>query len=349
MDKSYEALIQPQLWDGMPSGEGNAEAKLLCAYNQTKGCVLGAEVASGDFSFASLAHRMPQLTPESGTGLWIVPFKGIPTTNVRVPLDLIYLDARHQVIETVELFPTYRVSPSSPAATSVLALPTQSIFNSHTQAGDQVAFCLAGETELEMSRLFGSSSTFPSAQEEPATRETPNRGVAAASQPAEEDSAKNAATAPPAEEAVEARPWMKQANKPRNWLLRWLFPDPPDPRKAPRAALPGLSAYFWTGGSPQPHDIRNISDTGLYVVTDERWYPDTLVQMTLRKTGRNGAKAESSISLLARANRWGNDGVGLSFVVRDPRKPRDEKASQSDGIDREELDRFLALIKSEKS
>lgn len=349
MDKSYEALIQPQLGDSLPRADGYAEARHLCAYNQTRGYILGAEVACGDFSFANLAERMPQITPESGTGLWMVPFKGIPATDVRVPLDLIYLDANHQVIETVELFPTYRVSPSSPAAASVLALPTQSIFSSHTQAGDQVAFGLAGETELELARLFGSGSTFPVAQEEPAARETPKRGFAAVPQPAEDDSTEKAATEPLAEEAAEARPWMKQVSKPKNWLLRWLFPDPSDPRKAPRAALPGLSAYFWTGGSPQPHDIRNISDAGLYVVTDERWYPDTLVQMTLKKTGRNGAKAESSITLQARANRWGNDGVGLSFVVRDPRKPRDENASQTDGIDRKELDRFLARIKPEKS
>jgi hypothetical protein len=82
------------------------------------------------------------------------------------------------------------------------------------------------------------------------------------------------------------------------------------------------------------------------VVTDERWYPGTLVQMTLKKTSGNGAKIESSISLMARANRWGNDGVGLGFVVRNPRKP---STTDIQSVDREELDRFLERIKQGKS
>jgi uncharacterized protein YerC len=79
----------------------------------------------------------------------------------------------------------------------------------------------------------------------------------------------------------------------------------------------------------------------LYVVTEERWYPGTLIQMTLKKTSDSDGKVEATISLMARSNRWGNDGVGLGFVVRNPRKPR---SSENDGIEREQLGRFLALI-----
>ena len=42
----------------------------------------GREVACGDFSFASLKDRLPKLKPQSGAGLWLDPFKGIPTTDV---------------------------------------------------------------------------------------------------------------------------------------------------------------------------------------------------------------------------------------------------------------------------
>jgi hypothetical protein len=82
----------------------------------------------------------------------------------------------------------------------------------------------------------------------------------------------------------------------------------------------------------------------LYVLTEERWYPGTLVQMTLKKSGNGGAGSESSISLLAKANRWGNDGVGLSLVIKDPRNARNADAGQASAIDRETLDRFLAHI-----
>ena len=70
----------------------------------------------------------------------------------------------------------------------------------------------------------------------------------------------------------------------------------------------------------------------------------TLVQMTLRKAGRDGTGAEASISLLVRVNRWGNDGVGLGFVVRDHRASRAGEAIPSEAIEREVLDQFLARI-----
>jgi hypothetical protein len=82
----------------------------------------------------------------------------------------------------------------------------------------------------------------------------------------------------------------------------------------------------------------------LYVITEERWYPGTLVQMTLKKAKNGGTGTESSISLMVRANRWGNDGVGLAFVVRDPRNSRNGDAAETSAIDREDLDQFLARI-----
>ena len=51
------------------------------------------------------------------------------------PLDLIYLDEECRVIDTVESFPTFQVSSSSPQPKSVLALPAHSIYTSQTQLG----------------------------------------------------------------------------------------------------------------------------------------------------------------------------------------------------------------------
>ena len=61
--------------------------------------------------------------------------------------------------------------------------------------------------------------------------------------------------------------------------------------------------------------MKDISATGLYVVTEERWYPGTLILMTLQNTHAGEEIAERSISVLSRAVRWGNDGVGLQFVL----------------------------------
>jgi hypothetical protein len=63
--------------------------------------------------------------------------------------------------------------------------------------------------------------------------------------------------------------------------------------------------------------------------------------MTLQNTDVGGDIAERSISVLSRAVRWGNDGVGLQFVVNDEENPRNGKSSQMDGVNKKELTRFL--------
>lgn len=323
METPVEDEIQHAISSSSAHTLGCLEATGRVAYNHTRKCILAVEVACGDFTFINLADRVPLLTPASGAGLWLIPFRGILAADVRVPLDLIYLDAGLRVIEAVELFPAYRVSPSSPTAASVLALPTQSIFESQTQAGDQLSIGLAEEMEQDRQRLFASSAA------------------------ARADFQAQGKVEPPEEEAAAPSPQKQPIAKPKNWLARLLFPDPAPPRKAERAALPGLTAYFWTGGVPQPSAVRDISSTGMYIVTEERWYPGTLIQMTIKKTSAERAGVEATISLLARANRWGNEGVGVSFVVRDGRKSRDADADLEGAVDRATLNRFLERIKPE--
>ncbi len=345
LDKSREPEIPYGSGENSSRVEEYAEPGSRCAYNRTRGYILGVEIDCGDFSYASLADRLPMLTSKSGAGLWMIPFKGITATKVPVPLDLIYLDADRRVIEAVEFYPTFRVSPSSPPAASVLALPVHSVFASHTQPGDQVAFGRVQEVEYELAQLFGSNAAASTVQEAVTTREEPPRVSAPAPPREEERPEEEPAEVEPAEEAGKAEPWKNQA-KPRSWLQRLLHrkPESTEPRKASRGALPGLAAYFWTGGSPLAHDILNISSSGLYVATEERWYPGTLVQMTLKKAATPGVSPESSISLMVQANRWGNDGVGLSFVVRDPRNSRNGETAHTSTVDREVLDHFLARI-----
>ncbi len=70
------------------------------------------------------------------------------------------------------------------------------------------------------------------------------------------------------------------------------------------------------------HGIRDISSSGLYVVTEERWYPGTLVLMTLQRNDLGEEIAERSIAVQSRAVRWGPDGVGLQFVLPDEQDRR---------------------------
>jgi hypothetical protein len=132
---------------------------------------------------------------------------------------------------------------------------------------------------------------------------------------------------------------------PKTWLERWLSPDP---RKAPREQFEGLTAFYWTGASPQAHAIRDISATGVYIITEERWYPGTLVLMTLTTNGGDEKADERSIVIQSRAVRWGSDGVGLKFVLPDARAFRHGHNVLTDGADRRELDKFLDELRRSK-
>jgi hypothetical protein len=106
-----------------------------------------------------------------------------------------------------------------------------------------------------------------------------------------------------------------------------------------------LAAYYWNGAAPQAHGIRDISSTGLYLVTEERWYPGTLVLMTLQRTDVGEEIEERTIAVQSRAMRWGNDGVGLKFVLPDAQDVKRGHNLLTDGADRKALERFLQKLK----
>jgi hypothetical protein len=106
--------------------------------------------------------------------------------------------------------------------------------------------------------------------------------------------------------------------------------------------MDGLVAHFFTGGNPQAHEIRDVSSTGLYVVTTERWYIGTVIRMTLSKPDIGQHPSERSITINARSVRWGNDGVGLEFVVEANRKSgRSPMSAAAEPVDGAQLNYFL--------
>ncbi|MFZ0745812.1 MAG: hypothetical protein WAM85_15490 [Terracidiphilus sp.] len=85
-------------------------------------------------------------------------------------------------------------------------------------------------------------------------------------------------------------------------------------RRAERRQAPGLAACHWNGSVLKQDDIRDISCTGVYLLTNERWVPGTLVSLTLQKKFSPEEISGHRIALQAKAVRCGDDGVGLSFV-----------------------------------
>lgn len=327
--------------------EGLIESRQHCAYNQTKECFLGFEGVAGDFSSVSIAEWIPTITPGSEAGIWIVPSSRIPDTVVNVELDLVYLDENCRVIDVVEFFPTFRVSPSCSQAASVLALPTHSIHSSQTRPGDQVMVCTVEEMISRLVR-FSSGGQDPDALQDPVLLSEEPTPIAGPSALRLENPSQDA-DAPIAQQIQEKAPINEiegRITPPRSWLERWLFKALPDHRKASREQAPGLAAYFWTGGTPEAHSIRDISATGLYVVNEERWYPGSLVRITLTKIDSEEESRDRSITVQARAVRKGDDGVGLEFVVQDPPRLRRRQASIIEGADNKQLAEFLKRIRA---
>jgi hypothetical protein len=280
----------------------------------------------------------------------MAPFRGIPETSIRVPIDLIYLDEDCRVIEVVESYPTSYVPPSTRRAASVLALPTHSIYSSQTQQDDQLVLCVAEEMQRCLERFSSVKSAVGTVQGAVLLRNKPLWSGGPGVVELEERSAEQL---PISEQSYDSEqpyemdliePGMKDIKPPRSWLERWWSPDPrtaPDMRKSPREPSPGLAAYYWTGSASAGHAVRDISSTGLYVMTEERWYPGTLILMTLQEAGNGEKSVERSISVHSRAVRWGDDGVGLQFIPQDIPTAQDGRRSAVHGADKKELEQFL--------
>jgi hypothetical protein len=370
-----------------PTGLPNPAVK-YCAYNETRQRFLCANVEVADTSLARLDTRLHSLTSISGAGLWIVPIQVIAPTSVRVPLDLVYLDRSSVVLNIVESFPLAQPVAAG-AATSVLALPAQSIHSSGTRPGDRLILCVPEEMKLRLQQLAeaepapaaqNAGSPVPNlaspnplaAEEQVAPRASGNviQFVDRANPKPAENHLAETATAPaapplppapalapvlaPATAAPTAPP--QPAEKPaprwkvvdsRSWLQRFLDPEPPDPRKAQRETLSGLVAYFFTGGRPEAQTVRDISATGVFVHTEERWYPGTVVRITL--TDQHDPAYERSLTLNAKVVRAAEDGVGFQFLLRDDKEGHKGSSAvdnQAEGMLRAQVEEFLLRFKS---
>lgn len=72
--------------------------------------------------------------------------------------------------------------------------------------------------------------------------------------------------------------------------------------------------YYPDEESQKPAGIKDISSTGVYLLTDERWMPGTRIPLTLQRKGPIEEDPTCKITLQGRVVRWGEDGVGLVFT-----------------------------------
>jgi hypothetical protein len=347
------------------------EPRIFCAYNQTRQQFLCAYVELADLSPENLREHFASLTPESTKAIWLAPFRGISATHVDAPIDLVFLDRNNCVLSVVESFPVAQQTSCNWPAGTAIALPAQSVASSGTLAGDQLLLCSPEKMKRRFLNLRGvgtngeiGSSAYDaedlpsnpysiahymssvrkspvklSSWEEVLKQPRPAQPAPAPAPPTIETSAQSPVpefTPPFAADSTDA---------PKNWLFCLLTPRRREKRKSARVSLPWVAAYFFNGGTPAPTSVRNISMSGMYVFTRERWYLGAIIHVTL--TDWRLPSPERSVTVNAMAVRWGNDGVALRFIFPKPLRGATGDASLVD-VTPEELKTFLQHFKTGK-
>lgn len=289
------------------------ETQRFCVYNLSRESFLSLEVTVVDTTALPVRKLIDAIASiQSGTGLWLRPYRGIPMATGLPLFDVIFLDDTLHVVQQVELYPHPGATQFRKHVASVLALPAHTIFASQTHPGDQLAICTSTEMEQRLQTLTRHSVPVPErlrvAAELPAVQDgrTPpslsqdqSRHIQHAIQQLRQ---KNAETT-----GSQKLSWKMR-------LRRWLLGDYPDRRTNKRLPLPDLFAYYWVGAVPHACYIGNISETGLFLLTQRRPLLGTSVLVTLQRTDTGGAFLGDAITVQTKVVRWAADGIGVSFV-----------------------------------
>ncbi|MFZ0302666.1 MAG: PilZ domain-containing protein [Terracidiphilus sp.] len=95
-------------------------------------------------------------------------------------------------------------------------------------------------------------------------------------------------------------------------LTKLGYPDQPRAERLPAATL---AAHCDTELNHVDAGVKDISSTGLYLVTQKRFMTGEVVHLTLHAQGSGEDHSELEIAVEAKVARQGQDGIGLSFVL----------------------------------
>lgn len=95
------------------------------------------------------------------------------------------------------------------------------------------------------------------------------------------------------------------------WVERLLHADK---ERAERRTTEDFAAYWWDGASVREEAVRDVSSTGVFVCTSERWPQGKTMWMTLQRRGPLELSAERRMTAQTKVMRPLADGVGCMFV-----------------------------------
>ena len=112
--------------------------RILYAFNISRQSFINLGVSAADTPLARLRGLLGRFKLRSDEAIWVVPSRGIHTFGLLFHIDVIYLDAKCQVVHLIEHLGPLRIAPLRLRCASVLELPPGSIYKSGTQVGDRL-------------------------------------------------------------------------------------------------------------------------------------------------------------------------------------------------------------------
>jgi uncharacterized protein len=127
--------------EGMATKEmRNNNGRAIYVYNKTRETFVATEATVADSYLRRLVGLLGKTKrwARLGSGLWIVPSRGVHTIGMMFPIDLIFLGKEKEVVHVEEHVRPFRISNVSLKAASVLELPPHTIYRTGTRVGDRL-------------------------------------------------------------------------------------------------------------------------------------------------------------------------------------------------------------------
>src|ERR1700747_1262205 len=115
------------------------------AFNRTRQSHLATALAVADTHWRRLRGLLGLGTNDfgNGSGLWVIPCRGVHTLGVGFPVGVLYLDRGLKVVSVQAEVRPWRFSPVLRQAASVLELPCGTAVQTKTAVGDTIVITLS--------------------------------------------------------------------------------------------------------------------------------------------------------------------------------------------------------------
>lgn len=309
-----------------------------CVCDLTQGCLVSPDVSVIDTVKEPLKTLTDDLSHVSTSALWLTPFPCLPFGNGLARFDVLFLDENYRIAECAEQFDVAESGSFRSKHASALVVPSRTMTSSQLKVGDQLKICTPDSRAIDHAGALYSAAL---------TRKTRALGekhlhcfrdapppLAQAANEREENALPPTGRSPQTNSAQ----WSNPARKAR--LFGWFLPGSKlaDRRRARRISAPAIIAFHDNAGEPKAHKLADLSSSGFYLLTDERWFPGTRLAITLQKANCAALELADWNRVESEVVRWGLNGVGFRFTMNDT------EILQADEFDQKAFQQFLAEV-----